>query len=138
VSDVARDLESIRGRWHGTPPEAQHVVSDEQEVNALVAQMAERRDWVGPPLVMDGEVALNGTNALAAARRVKRDHGLYGSGFTIPTIDVDDLCERFGLDWEQLQDRALAAHGSGTGYFMAVVDLATELPDEVGEYLGLK
>jgi hypothetical protein len=135
--NVAEDLKAIGGTWHGTPPEALFAVSDEDEVETLAAQMAERRSWVGAPLVLDGELALNGANGLAAARDAKVEQALDGKEFVIPTIDADDLCERWDLDWATLQARADAAHGAGRGVFEAVHDLAGELPPEVTTYLGL-
>jgi hypothetical protein len=128
VSKVVERLESIRSTWKGTPPRALSPVN-EDEVEALAAEMVERRGWVGPPVLLDGELALTGANALAAARRVKYEHGLYGDKFPIPTIYVEDLCERFGLNRGELD-----AAGGSDGF----KDLLAKLPGEVAEYLGVK
>jgi hypothetical protein len=122
MSDAAAVAEAIGAlietRSGGIDPV--HAADDAGKLAALVESMS-ADGWNGPPLVVDGEQALTGAHRYEAARVTYTD---------IPRIQVTELCEIYGADWEGLR----ADHGD---WYEAARRLDEVLPAAVVEYLGL-
>ncbi|MGV9679094.1 hypothetical protein ACWDSJ_27750 [Nocardia sp. NPDC003482] len=107
-----------------------HDATDTDKVRALAEDMREN-GWRGAPLVAEGEQCLTGSHRLEAVRSLSRE----GVDIPIPRIQVDDLCEAFGADWQALKDEYDLQQGWGV--VEAGRHLDEVLPPEVMEYLGL-
>lgn len=103
-----------------------HEVVDRDKFNHLVTDMADN-DWVGAPLVVDGENAFTGAHRIAAAAKLWNEHG---TAIEIPRVEISELCEMYGLDWADM----VAEHDGDT--YEAAAALRSELPREVVDYLG--
>jgi hypothetical protein len=87
--------------------------------------------WQGAPLVVAGEQALTGTHRLAAIDALRAE----GTEIEIPRIEVADLCELFGIDWQALEDDY--GMNDGMDWYDAARHLDEVLPRDVVDYLGL-
>lgn len=109
-----------------TPP---HPVVDQGKVDTLAADMAVR-GWHGPPIVIEGGpggTAYTGTHRLAAAIQARRDRDEW---VEVPYIDIGELCEVYGIDWNELCDNFYDIT------YQAAAELRFMLPREVVDYLG--
>lgn len=124
--DVAADLATITETTTGSF-NTLHPVTDPGKVEDLIASMREH-GWQGPPIVSEGqENAWTGVHRITAAARLWNQEGVE---VEVPHIDIGDLCDAYGLDWEVLVDQA-----EGDEY-EAAVTLKSRLPVEVVDYLG--
>jgi hypothetical protein len=101
-----------------------HGVTDDSKLAALAASM-EEHGWIGAPILVDGEQALTGSHRHAAANKTDTE---------IPCVEVRDLCQAYGIDWDALLDQ------QPLGIYMcydAAEELADLLPADVVTYLGL-
>lgn len=101
--------------------------TDQAKVDRLTEDMA-TSGWQGPPLVTDGENALNGSHRIAAVAQAWNNNGIQ---VDIPVVEISELCQTHGLDWDQIQDDA------GGDWHQAVAELPHRLPADVVDRLGL-
>lgn len=97
---------------------------------AKVAELADAlraNGWQGAPIVVAGEQAVTGSHRIAAATRLWNQDGIE---VEIPRIEISDLCELYGLDWD-----AITAEYDYDLYEAATA-LKHKLPREVVDYLG--
>ncbi|QIS23711.1 ParB N-terminal domain-containing protein [Nocardia terpenica] len=113
----------IETRYGGIDPV--HEADDQSKLAALAADM-EVNGWQGAPLVVAGEQALTGAHRYLAARR---------ADIEIPRVQIDDVCELYGVDWAALED----TYGCCDGYdwYEAARHLDEVLPVAVIDYLGI-
>lgn len=103
-----------------------HEIYDPTKVAALMDSM-EATGWQGVPIVVDGEQALTGSHRIAAVDRLWNREGIE---VPIPRVEISDLCELYGIDWNTVRREY-----DGDTY-QAAASLRTELPREVVDYLG--
>lgn len=103
-----------------------HEVTDQWKVAILVRDMA-AHGWRGAPIVVAGEQALTGTHRLAAVDVLLCTESVE---IPIPRIEIRDLCELYGIDWDVLLDE------NGDVTYRAAAELRSLLPRDVVEYLG--
>lgn len=97
-----------------------HDPYDSAKLAALIEDMTEN-GWRGAPLVVDGEQALTGSHRYWAALETWID---------IPRVDIEDVCDLFGVDWSGHCDEWEDTHDR-------YINIADKLPAEIVEYLGL-
>ena len=105
-----------------------HEVQDQSKVEMLAASM-EANGWQGAPLVKVGEDQLiTGVHRYAAA------HGLLEwTNNEIPTINLEDLFEMCGMDFEQVYTEEGCPQLSS----VAFACVTNHLPAEVLEKYGI-
>lgn len=104
-----------------TIPDVLHRPEDAVKLAALVSDMTQR-GWMGAPVVVLGDQALTGSHRIMAA--IDADY------VPIPRVQVDALCETYGIDWVELRDE------HGDDWYAAAAALRDLLSQEVVEYLG--
>lgn len=105
-----------------------HEVTDPDKHAALLADMRVR-GWQGPPLVTtegEGGWSFTGAHRIAAVRDLWNDEGIE---IEIPYVDIADLCQRYGIDWNALCEEHHDEHWAAT-------EVKRLLPHEVVDYLG--
>lgn len=126
--DTTSELIDLINTWiepqHWIHP--RHEVRNEEHLAILIQSMRDY-GWQGPPIVVYGQIALTGSHRLAAVAMLRAE----GVDVEIPTVDIADVCTVCAVDWE--------AHCEEWEHHTDDRDImiATKLPDEVVEYLGL-
>lgn len=101
-----------------------HEARDEAKLSILKADMLVN-GWTGAALVADGLQLLTGAHRFAAAQ---------ATDTRIETIDIRDLFEAEGLDFDAVYADAEGAYGD---YFTAVRVACDALPASVREEYGI-
>lgn len=111
-------------------PEPAHEVMEQEKVDRL-AEAMERDGWQGPPIVADWALAAAGQDrAYTGAHRLAAWREATGTS-PVPCVFIEDLAEKYGLDYEGILDD----HGrDGIEAASYVMD---QMPVEVCEAYGL-
>lgn len=104
-----------------------HEVRDETLLVDLMASMREQ-GWQGPPIIVDGEMGLTGSHRIQAVANLWNFEGIE---VRLQVITVEDLAERYGIDWDAL----LEDHAGDR--FGAALELQRQLPVDVVDWLGM-
>lgn len=97
---------------------------DHDRLAQITASMDEH-GWVGAPIVVDGTHCVTGSHRVRAAQSLWLDE--------IPVIQVSELAEAVGADWQDLLDRQPT---DGSRWLGAARDLEDLLPRDVRDHLG--
>ncbi len=122
---VEERVDALIETCSGWQPEPLHEAEERSKVKALAADMLER-GWQGPPVVVDGDLAVTGSHRLAARARAWNE----GVDVALPVVELSEVCAEFGADWD-------AHRGDELDWYEAVRTIDVKLPREVVAYLGL-
>ncbi len=104
-----------------------HEVKDEAKVQALMASM-ERDGWQGAPLVAEGDQLYTGVHRYTAAQR------LGWADYQIPTVDVREIWEALGRDFEAEVAEVIDDYADGS---VCIAEMLGNLPQETKDYYGI-
>lgn len=103
-----------------------HKVQDWQKVESIKRSI-EENGWQGAPLVKWDDNLLTGVHRYEACRELEMHDD------DIPTIDIEDVFEEAGLDFEELH----AEYDYPTLYDAMFVELIQELPAAIINKYGI-
>lgn len=121
----SRIAECVRLRPASSQPQPQHDSLDRHKVDQLKSDMRQR-GWQGPPVVVDGELAVTGTHRLKARAELANE----GYDLDLPEVELSEVCAQAGIDWPAHCDEHL-------NWDEAVRTIEAMLPRAVVDYLGL-